>query len=310
MTLTSVWNQLFLEPMLNSLLVLYGLLFHNFVLAIVVFTILVRLVILPLTLKQLRASKAMAELQPMMADIQKRYAKDRERLGQEQMRLYREHGVNPLGCAVPTLVQFPIWIGLYQSIIYAMATTPDALLNLSQRLYPWLGSVQALVPLESRFLWLDLGLPDQYMILPVLVGASMWFQQKMMTMPTTDERQKQMNDMMQWMMPLMFGFMTLQFASGLAVYWFVSNIISMAIQYFVTGWGGLRPFLAMVGVGSDIPAATVLPASNGAASESASAEVEDPAERKRSANGNAGNRRQNRRRGGQSRSEATRGEPR
>ncbi|MBI2886534.1 MAG: membrane protein insertase YidC [Chloroflexi bacterium] len=241
-TITLLWNTLFFQPMLNGLILLYGVLFHNFGLTIVVFTVLIRILILPLTLKQLHASKSLSRLQPEMAKLQKRHANDRQRLAQEQMRLYREQGVNPMGCAVPTLIQFPVWIGLYQSVLLALAATPENLMSLSRHLYPGLPLVYQMVPLQSHFLWLDLGQPDQFLVLPVLVMGSMWVQQKMMTMPSEDPKQQQMNATMQWMMPIMFGFFTVQFASGLAIYWFVSNVISIVIQYFVTGWGSLTWF--------------------------------------------------------------------
>src|SRR5207249_2349974 len=121
--------------MLNGLVLLYGLLFQNFGLTVVVFTLLIRLIILPLTLRQLHAAKNMSRLQPELAKIQKRYANDRQKLSQEQMRLYKEHGVNPLGCAVPTLIQFPVWIGLYQSIQLALAAKPEDFMRLSEHLY-------------------------------------------------------------------------------------------------------------------------------------------------------------------------------
>ncbi len=246
--ITDLWNLLFFQPMLNGLILLYGLFFHNFGITIIIFTLLIRLIILPLTMKQLHATKAMSRLQPELAKIQKRYANDRQKLSQEQMRLYREHGVNPLGCAVPTFIQFPIWIGLYQSIQLALAAVPEQYMTLSEHLYPGLALVHQLVPLDSRFLWLDLAAPDPYFILPVLVGGTMFLQQKMATMPTTDERQQQMNQTMQYMMPMMFGFFTVSFASGLAIYWFVSNVFSIVIQYFVTGWGSLHlPFLGIGG---------------------------------------------------------------
>jgi YidC/Oxa1 family membrane protein insertase len=143
---------------------------------------------------------------------------------------------------VPTLIQFPVWIGLYQSILAALAATPENLMNLSRHLYPNLSQVHELVPLDSRFLWLDLAVPDQFFLLPILVAGSGWLQQKMSTMPTDDPRQQQMNNTMQWMMPMMFGFFTVSFASGLAIYWFISNVISIAVQYFVTGWGSLTWF--------------------------------------------------------------------
>ncbi|MYH11683.1 MAG: protein translocase component YidC, partial [Rhodothermaceae bacterium] len=86
----------------------------------------------------------------------------------------------------------------------------------------------------------DLALPDPTpFVMPVLVGVSMWVMQKMTTMPTADERQASTNRMMLWMMPVMFGFFTLNFPSGLAVYWVVSNVVGVVIQGFVTGWGPL-----------------------------------------------------------------------
>lgn len=102
--------------MLNGLLLLYGIAFNNFGITVILFTFTMRIILLPLTLRQLRAARQIATLQPELAKLQKRYAGDRQRLSQEQIRLYKEQGVNPLGCALPTLVQLPIWIGLYQSI--------------------------------------------------------------------------------------------------------------------------------------------------------------------------------------------------
>lgn len=237
--ITALWNLIILMPMLNFLILLYKVTFSNFGVAILVFTLIIRLLMLPLTLKQLHASRKMMSIQPKMQELQKKHGKDREKISQETMKLYKEHGVNPLGCALPTIVQFPIWIGLYQSIIQALADTPDGLLSLSQHLYPTLNLVWITVPLNNSFLWLDLAKPDPIMVLPVLVAGSMFVQQKMMTMPNADPQQAQMNRMMQTMMPLMFGFMTLQFASGLALYWVISNLIGIALQYTVTGWGSL-----------------------------------------------------------------------
>jgi len=234
-----LWNRLFFDPMLNGLIYLYQALFGNFGLTIIIFTIVIRLLMFPLTWKQLQASKAMTALQPKMQELQRRYAKDRQKLTQETQKLYKEHGVNPLGCAVPTLIQFPIWIGLYRSILQAMAATPKDLLDLSQHLYGGLSVVQESIPLASNFLWLNLAQPDHTFVLPILVGISTWVQQKMATMPSADPKQQATNQMMMTMMPLMFAFFTLQFASGLAIYWVVSNIFSMVLQYFVTGWGSL-----------------------------------------------------------------------
>jgi len=237
--LVTQWNLIVLQPMLNFLIVLYSVLFHNFGLVIIVLTIIVRLLMLPLTQRQLHATKAMQELQPKMQELQKKYGKDRQRLAEEIGKLYRESGVSPMGCALPMVIQLPIWIALYQSIMRALATTPEDLLALSQHLYPW-QVVHQVVPLEEHFLWLNLAYPDFTFILPLLVAATMWVQQKMMTTPTPDPRQQQMTRMMQWMMPIMFGLFALQFPSGLALYWVTMTVFGIINQYFVTGWGGLR----------------------------------------------------------------------
>jgi YidC/Oxa1 family membrane protein insertase len=235
-----IWNTFIQEPMINTLVVLYSVLFGNFGVAIAVFTMLVRLVMLPLTLRQLRSSKAMSDLQPKIQELQKKYAKSKDKLSQEMMKAYKEAGVNPLGCLGPMVIQLPIWIALYQSVIGVLATTPEQLLNLSQRLYSWPIVYQA-IPLKEEFLWLNLARPDPYYVLPVLVGATMWVQQKMVSAPGVDPRQQQMSGMMLWMMPVMFAFFTLQFPSGLAIYWVVSNVVGIIIQYFITGWGYLLP---------------------------------------------------------------------
>jgi YidC/Oxa1 family membrane protein insertase len=256
--LTFLWSTLIFNPMLNLLVLLYQVLFNNFALAIVVFTIIIRLLMLPLTLRQLRASKALSKLQPKIAELQQKYGKNREELARQQMALYKEHGVNPIGCLAPTLLQMPIWICLYQSITYALAATPEGLAQLSQHLYHGVSLITEAVPLKSSFLWLNLTAPDPFFILPILVTATMFLQQKMMTVPSADPQQAQMNRTMLLVMPLMFGFFTISFASGLAIYWFTSNIISILLQGFVTGWGSLFPLWPL------FPAAPGMTATSGA----------------------------------------------
>ncbi len=234
-----LWNVLILSPILNVSILLYDVLFKNFGITIIALTIIIRVITYPLTVKQLKASKSMATLQPKLQEIQKKYARDKQKMSEETMKLYKEAGMNPMGCLVPMLVQMPVWIALYQVILRALAASPEDLLGLYPRLYSW-PVIHHLVPLNPHFLWLDLTQPDRLMILPVLVGGSMWLQQKMVTVPTADPRQQSMNNMMLMMMPMMFGMFTLSFASGLAVYWTISNVIGIVMQYIVTGWGGLH----------------------------------------------------------------------
>lgn len=235
-----IFNFFIIDPMINGLALLYFVFFGQFWLSIVIFTIAVRLATLPLTLKQTRQMRGMSGLQPRIRQIQERYANDRGRASQETMKLYREAGVNPLGCFGPMLIQLPIWIGLFQALRSTLPTDPDSLIGLAQRFYAWLPPVHETVPLNSGFLWMNLAYPDPSpFIMPILVAATTWAQQKMTTMPAMDDRQASTNRMMLWMMPLMLGFFTLQFPSGLALYWITSNIIGVGIQYFQTGWGPL-----------------------------------------------------------------------
>jgi YidC/Oxa1 family membrane protein insertase len=239
-----IWNTLILDPLLNGLVLLYAVLGRNFGVTIVVFTIVVRLATLPLTLRQIRSTQKMSALQPKLKLIQERYGKDRARLSQETMKLYKESGVSPIGCLGPLVIQFPIWIGLYMAIIQVLPTSPESLAGLSQHLYSWIPLVNQVVPLNSHFLGLNLASaetsPITY-VMAIFVGASMWVMQKMSTPAAADPRQASTNRMMLWMMPVMFGFFTLSLPAGLPLYWFSSNIIGVVIQYFVTGWGGLMP---------------------------------------------------------------------
>tara|TARA_B100001245_G_scaffold120882_1_gene88892 strand:- start:720 stop:1604 length:885 start_codon:yes stop_codon:yes gene_type:complete len=231
--------------MLNMLVVLYTVLFSQMGLAIIVLTALIRLVTMPLTLKQLKQMRAMSSLQPKIKEIQDRYARDRSRVSQETMRLYKEAGVSPFGCLGPMIVQMPVLIGLFRVLIQVVFSRPDNLVGLSEKMYTWIpiAPVFSAAPMDSGFLWLDLAKPDPTnIILPALVFASTWVQQKMTMQPSTDPRQAGNQAMMLWLMPLMIAFFSYTLPSGLALYWTTSNVIGIAIQYFVTGgWGPLFP---------------------------------------------------------------------
>jgi YidC/Oxa1 family membrane protein insertase len=231
-----MWDTLILDPMLNALLVLYQLLFHNFTLTILVFTVLIRLVTHPLTAQQQKSTRKLAELQQSdtWKKMQEKYGKDKEKMAQEQMKLYKEAGVSPFGSCLPMLIQFPILIGLYQAISLAMAASPVQLLDLSKHIYSFLPDVARLIPLQNQFAWLNLGLPDPIYVLPVLVVVTTWLQSRVMTPPTAgaDPQAAQMSKSMAVTMPLMIGYMSLQFPSGLSIYWIVSNIVSI-VQYAI-----------------------------------------------------------------------------
>ncbi len=228
-----MWDTLIINPFTNVLLLIYSFLGHNFAIAIIVFTVLIRLITYPLTIQQQKSAKAMQELQPQLQAIQKKYAKDKEKLNQETMALYKEAGINPLGGCLPLIIQFPIFIGLYQVILLVMAVNPLQMLNLSKHLYA-IPQLVTLLPLNSRFLWLDLGSPDLFYILPILVVITTYWQQKVMTPPSADPQSQAMSQQMAIMMPLMFGYFVMVSPSGLGLYWLISNLIGVA-QYWLVG---------------------------------------------------------------------------
>lgn len=228
-----MWELLVINPMINLLLLFYRFLGQQTIIAIAVLTLLVRLLVLPLTLRQQKSVQRLQELQPELEKIQKKYAKDPEKRAQEQMKIYQKAGVNPLGGCLPTLLQFPILIGLWQSIVRVLAVSPLDLLKLSQNVWPFIPNLSTLIPLDSQFLWLDLGQPDRFFVLPVLVVVTSWLSQKISTPPPADPNSAAMTQQMQIMMPLMFGMISISYASGLSIYFVISNLITLITQYFV-----------------------------------------------------------------------------
>jgi len=235
----AVWDLIILQPMINIVISLSDFLFNSFGLTIIAMTIIIRGAMYPLTRRQLHATKAMQSLQPKIAELQKKHGKDKQKLAQEQMKMYKESGVSPAGCLVPMLIQMPIWIALYQAIIRVLAVSPESFLNLSRYLYDW-PIVYSALPLNQHFLGMNLANPNLF--IAILVGATMWVAQKMTTPVSTDPKQKSQSQMMVIMLPLMFAFLSLSFPSGLALYWLFTNLITIVMQYFTLGgWGSLFP---------------------------------------------------------------------
>jgi YidC/Oxa1 family membrane protein insertase len=236
--------------MTNVLVAMARVFGGNFGVAIIVFTVAMRFITWPLTSSQYKTSRAMQQIQPQIQELQKKYkGKDPKKLQTEMTALYREAGVNPLGCLLPMIAQFPIWIALYQVIRTSLGSAPESMVTLSQNLYPF-SFVHTAVPLNTHLLFWDLGTPDTSYALPLLVGATMYVQQKMITptptaAPTSQQaaQQQQTQQMMTWMMPLMFGFFSTTVPAGLALYWFMSNLSGVVFQYFYMGrtvdWRGM-----------------------------------------------------------------------
>jgi len=236
-----MWQE-FLNLMLNIMVGLYQFLGGNFIVALVTFTVLMRVLMLPINLRQQRSSIKMQQMQPQVQAIQKKYKNDQAKMMEEFQRI----GYNPadslLGC-LPLLIQMPIFFGLYRVINIMLQGTPLALLDMKFRLWE-IYDLASLLPIDNTFLWVNLAQPDPFLVLPILVAGTMFLQQKLM-MPSKDDKETpkkgaeddnpaaQMQQSMLYTMPLMFGFFAMSFGSGLAIYFIISNIIGIGQGYIV-----------------------------------------------------------------------------
>ena len=193
------------KPLLHVLTFFYGYL-NNYGLAIILLTVIIKILFWPLTHKSYASMKSMQKLQPEMQKIRERFKSDKERLNKELMQLYKENRVNPLGGCLPMLVQIPVFFALYKVL---------------------LGSI-ALRHAPFAFWLTDLSAKDPYYITPVLMGLSMFVQQKLTPMSADPMQAKIMT-----YLPLVFTFMFLNFPSGLVLYWLVNNLLTIVQQYFI-----------------------------------------------------------------------------
>lgn len=206
--------------------------FNSSGLAVIAFTIIVKTLLLPLTVKSIRSSKAMQELQPKIKELQKKYGKDRARLSQETMKLYQQYRVNPMAGCLPMVIQIPIFFGVYRAIS-----------NLS-RGHGFAGASDVW---SHPFLWLDsLNSPDPWHILPIMAAIFQFIQTKMMRPAgqgkVSDPQQAMMNQMMNFMpiTVILFGW---TFASGPVIYWVTQSVYSVVQQWFITGWGSMKDWV-------------------------------------------------------------------
>jgi YidC/Oxa1 family membrane protein insertase len=227
------WDTLFINPLINSLLLLTNLVGGQFGVAIILFTVILRVLTIPFTLRQLQSTRAMQEMQPQLQEINKKY-KDPKRRQEETLKVYRDIGFNPLGCFMPLAIQMLVFIALYRALAFVVGGSPESLVGLSQKVYPW-SYLTSSIPLEQSFLWLELGEKDNTLILPLLVGVSTYVQTRLTQTPSATPQQQQQQQMMTWMMPIMMVFITQTLPSGVGVYWIVSNIFSIFASWVVYG---------------------------------------------------------------------------
>lgn len=200
------WVKWLALPLLKALKWIYTVI-PNYGVAIIILTILVKIIFWPLGNMSYRSMKGMQKLQPQMKALQEKYKDDKARLQQETMAMYRANKVNPMSGCLPMLIQLPVFFGLYRALLY----------SIELRHAPFLFWIQ------------DLSAKDPYYITPIIMGATMFLQQKMTPTPGGNEMQAKL---MLWM-PVIFTFLFLNFPSGLVIYWLFNNILSIGQQYYI-----------------------------------------------------------------------------
>jgi YidC/Oxa1 family membrane protein insertase len=301
-----LWQTLLEAPLINFLVALSALAFGSFGMAILIFTVITRVVTFPLTLRMLHSMRGMQEINPKIQEIQKKYS-DPKRRTEETMKLYREAGVNPIGCLGGQLIQFPLFIALYQVIRITLGGNPESLILLEQRLYDY-PLVQNAIPLSSSFLTMDLGATSN-IPLTVIVVVSMWLQQRISTnraaTAAASAQQQQMTQMMGIYMPAIFGFVAFTAPAGLALYWGATTVIGIVLQWIFVGpgdftWGSIIPNRVRRALGLPLITTTPHHSSSAGATVAASAAPEDNQSESRSQDGSSrgGQRRRRRGRGG------------
>ncbi|NRG43375.1 YidC family membrane integrase SpoIIIJ [Bacillus sp. CRN 9] len=212
------WNSYIVYPLSWLIIKIAEILGGSYGLSIIVVTILIRLLILPLMIKQTKSSKAMQAIQPEMQKLREKYSskdqKTQQKLQQETMEMFQKHGVNPMAGCLPLFVQMPILIGFY----HAISRTREIA--------------------NHNFLWFDLGSPDPIYLLPVVAGITTFIQQKMMMagqdMSANPTMATQMT-MMLWLMPIMIVIFAINFPAALSLYWVVGNLFMIVQTYFIKG---------------------------------------------------------------------------
>lgn len=276
MIIGDIFNLLFLGPITNLLILGYKLLDAIHLpgalgFAIVLLTIVIRVLVWPLMTSQIRATKKMSDLKPHMDELKKKHGSDKQALAQAQMALYKEHGVNPAGGCLPALLQIPVFIALYQAVI-------NILPGLGQSHLDWVNSLlyHPFLHLNSypdtNFFGLGLGVkPSEFgqygwLVLTVpLITAALTFVQSKMTMPkpvkkypsdspkekkekeTTEDAMASVQSQMVYLMPVMIGYFAFTFPIGLAIYWNTYTILGIIQQYKIAGWGGMEDLVKKYG---------------------------------------------------------------
>lgn len=273
MNLIDLYNTLLVRPIITVLVGIYQILFSlgiPFALgfSIIVLTVIIRLILYPLTTSYLKTSKKMQEIAPHLSKLKDKHKGDSMRLQQETMKLYKEHGVNPAAGCLPSLVQLPIVWALYSVLQQIVSLKPEAIVTEVNKLVYSIGPIELTHPWDQNFFGIPLGQnPSQLIsvmplvfLVPVLSAVSQLIQSKMLiTKPvvkavedknkqkdTAEEFSSAFQTQSLYIFPAMIGFFSYSFPIGISLYWITQTIFGILQQYHILGIGGLREWLSPI----------------------------------------------------------------
>ncbi|MBI2018243.1 membrane protein insertase YidC [Candidatus Daviesbacteria bacterium] len=268
--IVDLFNLVFMGPVINLLVLIFQGLQAVHIpgalgFAIVILTVAIRILVWPFMSSQIKATKKMSDLKPHLDELKKQHKDDKKALASAQMALYKEHGVNPAGGCLPALIQIPVFIALYQSIINILPGAGGHIDRINSLLY--FPQLKLPATLDPNFLGLNLGFkPSEfgnhgaYLLLVPLITALLTFVQSKMALPVPikhhvgepaketkekeglEESMGQVQSQMVYMMPLMIGYFAFSFPIGLAIYWNTYTILGIIQQHRISGWGGISGF--------------------------------------------------------------------
>jgi len=212
------WFGIVAHPLLVLMIWIHKIV-GNYGVAVILVTVLIKLIFWPITHKGMKSMKGMQKLQPKLAELREKYKGDKERMAQEQMNLYKTYKINPLGGCLPMVIQIPVFFALYQVLMQAIEL----------RHAPFMFWITDLSAPERLAIGFDIPYLGGLPVLTLLMGATMFLQQKMTPTPAANPETAKI----MMFMPVIFTFMFINFASGLVLYFFVNNLLQMAQQYFI-----------------------------------------------------------------------------
>ncbi len=261
----NIFNVLLIQPLANGLVIFYKLLFSNMGLAIIGFSLFLRIILNPLTKPYMQSMKKMKEYEPELNKLKTKWKDDKKMLVQAQADFYKEKGINPGAGCLPYILQIIVLIALFNVFARALSTSNEAVTKFNDLLYGPL-KFATNQTINTKFLYLDVTKPDSFRLPsvpfpipgPILLLAAIvqFLSAKMMaplvraeqkvaekTKSSTDDIQVAMQSSMTFTFPLFTIIFGLSFPSGLALYWFLFSLYQMIQQYQTSGWGSLAPFV-------------------------------------------------------------------